>query len=170
MNTLEPKIYVACLAAYSNGYLHGQWIEANQDAECLHQAVKEMLARSPMPNAEEWAIHGYEDFGGVSIGESTSFETVSEIAAFIVAHGELGAGALRYMGGDRENAQQLLEECYRGEFDTEVDFVQSLAEETMNIPDDLAYYIDYEKMARDWFINDFFSIEVNGKTHVFSYS
>ncbi|MCE3237839.1 MAG: hypothetical protein K0R24_820 [Gammaproteobacteria bacterium] len=169
MNKLEPKIYVACLAAYNNGYLHGQWIEANQDTERLHQAVKEMLARSPMPHAEEWAIHGYEDFGGVSIGESTPFETVSEIAALIVEHGESGAGVLRYMGGDIGNAKQLLEECYMGEFDTEIDFVQSLAEETMNIPDYLAYYIDYEKMACDWFINDFFSIEVNGKIHVFSY-
>jgi Antirestriction protein (ArdA) len=26
----EPRIYVACLAAYNNGYLHGAWIDAIQ--------------------------------------------------------------------------------------------------------------------------------------------
>ena len=26
----NPRIYVACLAAYNNGYLHGAWIDADQ--------------------------------------------------------------------------------------------------------------------------------------------
>ena len=26
----EPRIYVACLAAYNNGILHGAWIDAAQ--------------------------------------------------------------------------------------------------------------------------------------------
>ena len=26
--TEQPRIYVACLAAYNNGILHGAWIEA----------------------------------------------------------------------------------------------------------------------------------------------
>lgn len=26
-----PRIYVACLAAYNNGSLHGRWIDADQD-------------------------------------------------------------------------------------------------------------------------------------------
>jgi antirestriction protein len=38
-----------------------------------------MLARSPVPHAEEWAIHDY-DLGGVKIGEYESFATVSVIA------------------------------------------------------------------------------------------
>jgi antirestriction protein len=28
--TTEPRIYVACLAAYNNGNLHGAWIDATQ--------------------------------------------------------------------------------------------------------------------------------------------
>ena len=27
----EPRIYVACLAAYNNGHLHGAWIDAAQE-------------------------------------------------------------------------------------------------------------------------------------------
>ena len=29
----SPRIYVACLAAYNAGRLHGRWIDANQSAE-----------------------------------------------------------------------------------------------------------------------------------------
>lgn len=38
----------------------------------------------------------------------------------------------------------------------------------MTIPDHLFHYIDYERMARDWFMTDFFSIVINHRTHVFS--
>ena len=56
--TTNPRIYVACLAAYNSGYLHGAWIDADQPADDIQSAVGEMLAASPIPRAEEWAIHG----------------------------------------------------------------------------------------------------------------
>ena len=31
--TTTPKIYVACLASYNAGILHGRWIDADQDAD-----------------------------------------------------------------------------------------------------------------------------------------
>ncbi|WP_462095311.1 antirestriction protein ArdA, partial [Legionella pneumophila] len=36
------------------------------------------------------------------------------------------------------------------------------------IPEDLLFYFDYEAFARDLFINDYFSVEADGQTHVFS--
>lgn len=53
-----PRIYVACLAAYNAGTLHGKWIEATQDIEDIWKEIRDMLASSPEPNSEEWAIHG----------------------------------------------------------------------------------------------------------------
>ena len=40
-NTSKPQIYVACLAAYNSGFLHGEWItpKANKD-ELLEQFEK----------------------------------------------------------------------------------------------------------------------------------
>ena len=52
----RPRIYVACLAAYNNGRLHGRWIDATDPHE-VWQHVRGMLAASPEPDAEEWAIH-----------------------------------------------------------------------------------------------------------------
>jgi len=57
MNATEtPRIYVACLAAYNSGRLHGRWIDAAQDAEDIKAQIAEMLKESPEPGAEEWAI------------------------------------------------------------------------------------------------------------------
>jgi antirestriction protein len=165
---LKPKIYVACLAAYNNGYLHGEWIYADQEVDDLYAEIKKILASSPIPDSEEWAIHDYEDFGDVLVNEYTGLETVSALANFVIEHDEVGAAVLAHVNGDIDEANRLLEECYHGEYDSEEDFTESFAEETMVIPEHLSYYIDYEKMARDWFINDFFSIEINYKTHVFS--
>ncbi|MBA3067902.1 MAG: antirestriction protein ArdA, partial [Hyphomonas sp.] len=52
-----PRIYVACLAAYNAGRLHGRWIDATTPNEIRAEA-RAMLAASPEPGAEEHAIHG----------------------------------------------------------------------------------------------------------------
>ncbi len=53
-----PQIYVVCLAAYNNGILHGEWIDATQDVSTIYDEIHEMLAKSPIEDAEEFAIHG----------------------------------------------------------------------------------------------------------------
>lgn len=45
-----PRIYVACLASYNNGTLHGQWIDATADADEMQASVSTMLRASPYPN------------------------------------------------------------------------------------------------------------------------
>ena len=66
--TDTPRIYVACLASYNAGILHGEWIDAT-DADTIREAIQEMLKRSPTPGAEEWAIHDYEGFGPLRLSE-----------------------------------------------------------------------------------------------------
>jgi antirestriction protein len=169
-NILEPRIYVACLAAYNNGHLHGVWIDANQDADSLYVDVKNMLAESPIPRAEEWAIHDFEGFGDVRINEYAGLENVSNLAKFVAEHGELGAEVLSHFCGDLDDAERALEECYHGEFASEEDFACYWLREVdcRDIPDYLENYIDYKAMAYDFFISDFYSIELKHKVHVFS--
>src|SRR3546814_11380124 len=114
--TENPRIYVACLAAYNNGYLHGSWIDAEQDAWAIYDDVKAMLAASPIAEAEEWAIHDYEGFGNVRISEYAGFAYVSELAAFIAEHGELGLCLLAHYSGEieeRSAERRVGEECVR---------------------------------------------------------
>lgn len=162
-----PKIYVACLAAYNNGMLHGRWIEANQEAEAIHAEIEEMLSKSPIGRAEEWAIHDYEGFCGLRLSESEDIETVAEMAQMIQEHGEAWAKFAEYEGVEHATLERF-EEAYAGEWDSEEDFAENLASETMEIPKHLEYYIDYEKFARDLFINDYYSAESeNCKVYVF---
>ena len=161
------KVYVACLAAYNNGILHGCWIDANQEAEAIQDAIKDMLASSPIANAEEWAIHDYEGFCGLRLSENESIEKVAEMAAMIAEHGEAWAKFAEYEGIEYATLERF-EEAYAGEWLSEEEFAEELASETMEIPEHLAFYIDYEKLARDMFINDYFSADSeNSKVFVF---
>ena len=88
---LEPRIYVACLAAYNNGWLHGAWIDVEDDADAVRDAINAMLKASPVAGAEEYAIHDHEGFGGVEIAEYAGVDKVVRIATFLRERGALGA-------------------------------------------------------------------------------
>jgi antirestriction protein len=163
------RIYVACLAAYNNGKLHGVWIDANQEAEALYAKVQAMLANSPAAGAEEWAIHDYEGFCGVQLSEWEGFEQVSALAAFIDEHETLGGALLAHFCGDLEDARHAIEENYCGRYESLADYAEEITLETVTIPEPLRYYIDYEAMARDMELNgDVFTLETGYKeVHIF---
>jgi len=157
-DTPTIKIYVACLASYNNGILHGAWINAAEGESEIWKEIKAVLATSPIDEAQEWAIHDHEGFGAMHVSEYTSVETIVEMATFIERYGELGAELTSYLG-DMHSAQEALEQHYIGEYETVAGFAQELTEDTITIPDNLSFYIDYEKMARDIKINDLIVIE-----------
>lgn len=104
--TTTPRIYVACLASYNNGVLHGRWIDASADTDEMQAEISAMLRDSKFPNvmvecphcegegmpddsacpvcsgkgevpsAEEWAIHDYEGLGP-NLGEYAGLEEVA---------------------------------------------------------------------------------------------
>jgi antirestriction protein len=166
----NPRIYVACLAAYNNGHLHGAWIDADQDAGQIRDEIAAMLARSPFEHAEEYAIHDYEGFEGVSISEYAGIDSVARMAAFIAEHGALGAGLLEQFGGDMEQAETALQDCYHGQFASLADYMEELTTESVTIPEALHYYIDWDAMGRDAEMGgDLFTIQTaHGEVHVFS--
>ena len=167
--TPDPiRIYVACLAAYNNGHLHGRWIEVS-DENTILQAVKAMLHSSPIEEmAEEWAIHDYEGFEGAEVSEYSSFASVVELADYIREHGALGAQVLNYYGGNIEDARTRFED-YAGEYDSLADYAEELTEQSgETIPERLAPYIDYKAMAHDYEQSgDFLTFEVSGSVHIF---
>lgn len=52
MTTTTPRIYVACLASYNAGKLHGVWIDCDQDVDYIQAEIADMLRASPEPNVE----------------------------------------------------------------------------------------------------------------------
>ncbi|HED13291.1 MAG TPA: antirestriction protein ArdA [Gammaproteobacteria bacterium] len=169
MTDINPRIYVADLAAYNAGKLHGVWIDATDDLDDMWEQVRTMLAASPEAFAEEHAIHDYEGFGDARIEEYQSLETVQEIAAFIAEFPEIGGALISHFCGDLEDARRAADENYCGEHKSIADYAQELTEETSEIPEHLAYYIDYEAMGRDMELNgDIFTIETGyEQVHIF---
>ncbi len=166
-STIQPKIYVACLSSYNAGILHGAWIDADRDADSIREEIAAMLAQSTQYPAEEWAIHEHEGLPGVQ--EYTDIDTIAAMAEFIGEHGELGYGLLDHYCGDLEDAQRAID-SYLGEYPDLESYCQEFTEETVEIPDSLKYYIDYESMARDWQLGgDVFTIDAgNGNVYIFS--
>ena len=164
----KPQIYVACLSSYTNGILYGEWLDATCDVEDIQEQIKQLLAKSPMPGAEEFAIHDCMGFGSLHIEQHESIEEIHEKAHFILEHGELGAAVLAYHGGNLEYATNTLEE-YVDEYESELDYATELFDELYlhDVPKHVQSYIDYEQFKRDIFIDSYFSLDVKGKCHIF---
>ena len=163
------RIYVACLAAYNSGHLHGSWIDALQGEAHIWEQTQAMLKASPETEAEEWAIHDYEGFEGVNLSEYASFETVAAIAEFIEEHGTLGGKLISHYGGDLEDAKKRMED-YLGEYSSLEDYAREFTQDCgPEIPESLSYYIDYAAMGRDMEINGgFISIQTaHDEIHIF---
>src|SRR6478609_1607020 len=146
-----PRIYVACLAAYNGGRLHGAWIDADQSADGIHDAIKQMLSQSPEPGAEEWAIHDHESFQGIEIGEHTSIEEVVALAELLREHETAGAIAYNHFS-DLAEARKALTEQYYGEWSRLADWAEDYLNDTgalENVPESLRNYIDFERWADD---------------------
>jgi antirestriction protein len=163
----EIRIYVACLAAYNNGILHGCWIKANQEPDEIKWQIYDILKMSPIECAEEYAIHDFEGFEGVWIEEYASIDRVADIAAFIEEHGALGGKLVEYFG-DVDEARDAISDRYHGCYSSLAEFAEEITQETTSIPDSLRFYIDYEAMARDLAIGDVLTIETGFEAvHVF---
>ena len=117
------------------------------------EAVRAMLAASPEPDAEEWAIHDYEGFEGCNVSEYASFDTVCELAAFIPESGVLGAKLYTHFGDDLDAARAAFDD-HAGEHKNLAEFAEDLIRETgPEIPPAFQYYIDWQAMGRDMELN-----------------
>jgi antirestriction protein len=174
-STTTPRIYVASLADYNAGRLHGRWIRADQPAEALHQEIAGMLAESQELVAEDWAIHDYENFGRLHLSEFEDVNRVAEVAQLMGEHGEVFTELVGHFGGSRsvEEARRYMEEGYRGDFHRLAEYAEQLLDDCYgdllkSLPDFIRYHIDYEGIADDMELNgDVFTIECNGRIHVF---
>ena len=169
-----PRIYVACLSAYNNGHLHGEWIDLDIDADEVMTEIKAMLARSPMAEieaCEEWAIHDYENFYGITIAEYESLDRVVELAQKLEEHGEAFAAFLEHYSFEDIDD---FEDRYRGCYKSKEDFAEEYYEESGMIKQIEAIglqsmYIDFDAIARDMFIDGYSGIDRGHETlYVFS--
>lgn len=149
------QIYICCLAAYNSGILHGAWIVASADIEELQMQIDAMLKRSPMPNAEEWAVHDYD--GVPNMGEHPALEDICgyiELVNSTHLPQDCLNAIIENVHGDLDQARKDLERVI-GEFDDFRDYADECADEMIACAESgsgsefLANYFDYDRFARD---------------------
>lgn len=171
----SPRIYVASLADYNAGRLHGCWIDANQPADVIREEIALMLSESKELIAEDWAIHDYEYFGDLQLSEFEGIDQVAEAAFQIAEHGPIFASLLSYVGGTSclDEALRYMEEAYCGEYNSLTDYAEQFiddcyADSLKGLPEFIRYHIDYEGIGRDMELGgDVFTLDCEGMVHVF---
>lgn len=144
-----PRIYVACLASYNAGRLFGRWIDADQDADELADEIREMLAESPIPNAEEWAVHDFEGFGPYRLGEYPNLEDVAALAAGIAEHGKAFAMYCANVGHIVSDDE--FSDAYCGEWNSGEEYAENFVNEMgYEIPEWLTGHVDYASLWHEW--------------------
>jgi len=169
INKSGPRIFVICLEAYRQGQLYGKWVRADQPLYKIQKEIKKMILESPALGAEEFGVHASEGFGSVNVIGRESIKSIQRMATFISEVGELGAELLLYYG-DVESAQEAWENHYHGSHENELEFAINLFDQLYmdSIPEAAQGYIDYASFKHDLFVDDYISMEVGGKVHIFS--
>ena len=160
----SPMIYVACLASYSAGRLHGAWINVT-NVDDMHAEIAGMLAASPIPGAEEWAIHDTDAFGECS--QFVTDLTTAEVFASMINDG-IDADAL---AGFIDNDESLLryvddlpaayESAYIGTFESTAEYAETYYCDTCGDPPDLiTRCIDWQGVWDQRLRHDLFAVDV----------
>lgn len=150
--TEKAKIYVACLAAYNNGYLHGRWIPLTNDPDELNEAIQDMLKASPCEGAEEWEIHDYDCYGIKNI-DSLRISDLCELAEFLENHSDkVEVAAELYNDYGLSHAESMLEDQYIGCYESAKDFIYQYVEDTCmleGVAENIKRYFDYDSLLHD---------------------
>jgi antirestriction protein len=102
--------------------------------------------------------------------ENEGIQSAHDKALFIEEHGQIGAYLLAHLADNYEEAQTAMEDCYQGEYKSLADYAQELTEGCTEIPQHLAYYIDYERMGHDMDLSgEIYTITTaHDEVHIFS--
>ncbi|MGJ8678503.1 MAG: antirestriction protein ArdA [Akkermansiaceae bacterium] len=173
--TITPRIYVACLASYNAEILYGEWIDLD-GSEDIGERIAEILKKSTIEDAEEWAVHDYEYCGGLLSEHMGMTQLKSLQEAFTQAANEdieweLFCGFCDHVGYDIEtDTIEKFKDSYSRSASSLVDWCQDFLNDTgqlESIPENLRFYFNFEAFARDMEINDVFTVDHDGETHVF---
>lgn len=155
--TANYRMYVACLAAYNNGVLHGEWIDLDgKDADDIQAEIDAILAASPVPCAEEWAVHDWDGPGLDRFGEHPNLDAVADYVETMESLDDSEQDAfiafIDNIGAHDDTALERFRDVYIGEYDNVEHYAQEFLDDTgalSGVPESLRYYFDTAAYARD---------------------
>lgn len=167
---LEPRICVVCCAACKEGKKHAFWINVSGDQDLLSENIRTILKKSPVPHAEKWMIYDYDGFGSVNMQKYNDIDSICRIAEIILYHGESGEKLINHYE-DIARVEAQLTNHYKGEWRGEMAFVMDYVQRScrgLAIPDLVKEPVDFEKIRKSFFAEDYRSIKIGDVFHILS--
>ena len=127
------RIYAACLASYNSGILYGRWIDvAGEWVDEIRDQISAMLEKSLAPDAEEYAIHDYDDLP--NFGEHPDLQAIADYSRLVDSAAESGynqdevRAIVDNYNGNIDDAEKALENAF-GVWDSWRDYADEHADE-----------------------------------------
>ncbi len=163
-NLSEARIYVGTYAKYNEGSIFGKWMDLSDysGSEEFYKACKELHADEEDP---ELMFQDYENIPSGLISESwlspNVFAVIEAVTKLDDTQQEAFTVWCSFTSNDlaTKDINDLIEsfqDDYQGEYSSEEDYAYQVVEETMEVPEGIKTYFDYEKFARDLFICDYY--------------
>ena len=141
--------YIACLASYNSGVLHGAWIDLEEigDVDDIQECIAWVMATSSEPGAEEYAVH---DWAGVPRSMQAEWPNWGQTLPLIHAIAEHGEAFEVWHSNapDYNNDPADFQRDYVGSYDSGADFVREHYEEhysdALTAIDELVFAIDWQ--------------------------
>lgn len=163
MSMDAPRVWVGCLHCYNNGRLVGDWFEADERGSL--DDIEEVHDRSDAPlteSCEELWVMDHENIP--EKGEMSTVTADEWLSAYEDIDDddqwEAFYGWIQETGNDASSSADFVD-YYQGLYHSTEDFAQELAEETMEIPESMATYFDYDKWTHDVMM-DYTAVDASG--------
>ncbi|QNG26076.1 antirestriction protein ArdA [Synechococcus sp. HK01-R] len=149
-------VYIACLASYNAGRLHGAWVDLEQcqDEGDIQAAIDWILATSPEPGAEEWAMHDSSNLPGyLSRNEWPALSDLIEwahVACSLGSPEEDEAYRLACENQGKTLDKDQFWETYCDCYSSEEDYAYKQAIRTGALPDELPWPLSHIDWAGAW--------------------
>jgi len=145
--------------------IHGDWIDATQDADAIDERIATILKSSPTPHAESPSIFDSEDIPDACVA-SVSGESIAKVGAFVHEHGEPGLEIANHYG-DLEQAIEAMGDHFAGVYDSISDYAEDVTD-LSEVPEHLRGYVDMQSIARDMECGGgIFALRISSGTAVF---
>lgn len=179
----EPfRIYVLSLDDQMYDVHHGAWIDFRQldGIDDVSLAIEALMAASPTAKTlgrptRNWVIANWDGWCGIEVPRDDypaslwlRYETLSSLLEEGYSPDAI-RDYVEWSGDDRfdDPFKAAFEDAYVGQYDSERDFAEELADDTgmlADAPDFLLTYFDYDAFARDLFMTDYY---MSDSGHVF---
>lgn len=167
----EPRVWIGCIQCYNEGRLVGRW----QSASDASEATPEQIHRRPTHHEELWVMD-HEGFHGLLDGECSPAEAqeIAEIIEGLPDYQPVEAfvAFVRNYGNPvtDDDALSNFEEAYCGEYDNEAEYAEQIAHDLGLVSLEASWpngYIDWNRAARDLFMDGYWSAKSDSGIYVF---